>query len=42
MSEILNKPTSVMAKLKNIARENSIDYNAVLLLYTQERPLYRL
>ena len=42
MSEIRNKPASVMAKLKNIARENGIDYNAILLLYMQERLLYRL
>ena len=28
--------------MKNIARENGIDYNAILLLYMQERFLYRL
>jgi predicted nucleotidyltransferase component of viral defense system len=42
VSEIRNKPASVMARLKNIARENGIDYNAILLLYMQERLLYRL
>ena len=42
MSEIRNKAASVAARLKNIARENGIDYNAILLLYMQERFLYRL
>jgi predicted nucleotidyltransferase component of viral defense system len=42
MSEIRNKSASVAARLKIIARENGIDYNAILLLYMQERLLYRL
>lgn len=42
MSKIRNKAASVAARLKNIARENGIDYNAILLLYMQERFLYRL
>jgi hypothetical protein len=36
MSEIRNKSASVAARLKIIARENGIDYNAILLLYMQE------
>ncbi|KJS16159.1 MAG: hypothetical protein VR69_10485 [Peptococcaceae bacterium BRH_c4b] len=42
MSEIKNKPASVQAKLKKIAKENGIDYNSILILYMQERFLYRL
>jgi hypothetical protein len=33
VSAIRNKLASVIAKLKNIARENGIDYNTILLLY---------
>jgi len=42
MSEIKNKPASIQARLKNIAKENGIDYNSILILYMQERFLYRL
>lgn len=42
MSDVKNKPASILARLKNIAKENGIDYNSILILYMQERFLYRL
>jgi predicted nucleotidyltransferase component of viral defense system len=42
MSEIKNKPDSILARLKNIARENAVEFNSILILYMQERFLYRL
>jgi predicted nucleotidyltransferase component of viral defense system len=40
--EIRNKAASVRAKLTNIARAETIDFDALLLRYFQERLLYRL
>ena len=40
--EIKNKPASIRAKLINIARNEGIDFDALLLRYFQERFLYRL
>lgn len=37
-----NLPASIAARLRNIAREAGVDYNSILLLYMQERFLYRL
>jgi hypothetical protein len=42
MKKIRNKPASILARLKNVAQANDIDYNAILILYMQERFLYRL
>ncbi len=42
MSEIKNKQASILARLRNIARENAIEFNSILILYMQERFLYRL
>ena len=42
MSEIKNKPDSILARLKNIARKNAVEFNSILILYMQERLLYRL
>ena len=42
MKKIRSKPASVLARLKNVAQINDIDYNAILILYMQERFLYRL
>ncbi len=42
MNNVKNKPASIIARLKNIAKENGIDYNSILILYMQERFLYRL
>jgi len=40
--EIKNKAASIRVKLMNIAREDNIDFDALLLRYFQERLLYRL
>jgi len=40
--EIKNKPASIRAKLINIARNEGIDFDALLLRYFQEGFLYRL
>jgi len=42
MKKIRNKPASILARLKNVAQANDIEYNAILILYMQERFLYRL
>lgn len=42
MSEIKNKQASILARLRNIARENAIEFNSILILCMQERFLYRL
>jgi hypothetical protein len=36
MKKIRNKPASVLARLKNVAQINDIDYNAILILYMQD------
>lgn len=40
--KIRNKPASIRAKLMNIARAESVDFDTLLLRYFQERFLYRL
>src|SRR4051794_17016200 len=40
--ELKNKPASIRAKLHNIARKENIDLNVLIVLYMQERILYRL
>lgn len=40
--EIRDKIASIRGRLQNVARENGRDFDAVLLLYMQERLLYRL
>lgn len=40
--QLKNKSASVRAKLHNIARKENIDLNVLLVLYMQERTLYRL
>jgi len=42
MSEIKNIPASVAARLQNISKESGKAFDLVLLLYLQERLLYRL
>ncbi|WP_052339458.1 nucleotidyl transferase AbiEii/AbiGii toxin family protein [Gorillibacterium massiliense] len=42
MSEIKNIPASVSERLKNIARESGKAFDSLILLYFQERFLYRL
>ncbi|WP_427052279.1 nucleotidyl transferase AbiEii/AbiGii toxin family protein [Paenibacillus sp. TC-CSREp1] len=42
MSEIKNVPASVSERLKNIAKESGKAFDTLLLLYFQERFLYRL
>jgi hypothetical protein len=42
MSEIKNVPASVSERLKNIAKESEKAFDTLLLLYFQERFLYRL
>lgn len=42
MSEIKNIPVSVSERLKNIARESGKAFDSLILLYFQERFLYRL
>jgi predicted nucleotidyltransferase component of viral defense system len=42
MSEIKNIPASISERLKNIARESGKAFDVLLLLYFQERFLYRL
>ncbi|WP_366293673.1 nucleotidyl transferase AbiEii/AbiGii toxin family protein [Paenibacillus sp. AN1007] len=42
MSEIKNIPASVSERLKNIAKESGKAFDTLLLLYFQERFLYRL
>jgi hypothetical protein len=37
-----NIPASVQARLRNIAQKESKNFNLILLLYIQERFLYRL
>ncbi len=39
---IKNMAASVRARLKNIAKEENINFNQILLLYFQERLLYRM
>jgi len=39
---IKNMAASVRARLKNIAKEENINFNQILLLYFQERLLYRI
>ncbi len=41
-NNIKNIAASVKARLKNIAKEENINFNQILLLYFQERLLYRL
>jgi len=40
--QLKNKPASIRAKLHNIARKENIDLNVLMVLYMQERILYRL
>ena len=40
--ELKNKPASIRAKLHNIARKENIELNVLIVLYMQERILYRL
>jgi hypothetical protein len=40
--EIKNVEISVKAKLLNLSKERSVDFNSILLRYFQERFLYRL
>lgn len=40
--KLKNKPASIRAKLYNIARKEGIDLNVLMVLYMQERILYRL
>ena len=40
--QLKNKPASIRAKLHNIARKENIDLNVLIVLYMQERTLYRL
>lgn len=40
--QLKNKSASVRAKLHNIARKENIDLNVLMVLYMQERILYRL
>jgi predicted nucleotidyltransferase component of viral defense system len=42
IKKVKNKAASIRAKLMNIARAESIDFDALLLRYFQERFLYRL
>ncbi|MGG4400976.1 Abortive infection protein AbiEii [Paenibacillus amylolyticus] len=42
MSEIKNIPASVSERLKNIAKKSGKAFDTLLLLYFQERFLYRL
>ena len=40
--ELKKKPASIRARLHNIARKENIELNALIVLYMQERILYRL
>ena len=40
--DIKNMAASVRARLKNIAEKKNINFNQILLLYFQERLLYRM
>lgn len=40
--QLKNKSASVSAKLHNIARKENVDFNVLMVLYMQERILYRL
>jgi len=42
MTHISNKPASILARLKNIAKKEGIDYNLMLTIYAQSGFLYRL
>ncbi|PLR80103.1 Abortive infection protein AbiEii [Bacillus canaveralius] len=42
MSEIKSIPASVAERLKNVAKQSGEAFDLVLLLYFQERFLYRL
>ena len=42
MSDIKNMAASVRARLLNLAKKENINFNQILLLYMQERLLYRL
>lgn len=42
MSDIKNTPASISERLKNVARESGKAFDSLLLLYFQERFLYRL
>jgi|GEM_PF-3000168 len=40
--QLTNKSASIRAKLHNIAKKENIDLNVLIVLYMQERILYRL
>jgi hypothetical protein len=40
--QLKNKSASIRAKLHNLARKENIDLNVLMVLYMQERALYRL
>lgn len=42
MTNQKNIPASIVARLKNVAKQNKKNYDSIFLLYCQERLLYRL
>jgi predicted nucleotidyltransferase component of viral defense system len=42
MGNVKNRPASIRERLKNIAKQNKKNFDLILLLYFQERLLYRL